>query len=161
MKKSISLFFALVLFGLNCFVVIAESPVMEDPVSVSYTYFSDGSYLITEIFVQKADSQKAVKGFYNEITETKVNTYYQNNTLAWKVSLTATFAYNGTAASCKSASVSHTIYNSSWSVYSESASKSNNTATGQFTLRRYSAGIPIQEINRTITMTCSGTGVVS
>lgn len=76
MKKSISLFFALVLFGLNCFVVIAESPVMEDPVSVSYTYFSDGSYLITEIFVQKADSQKAVKGFYNEITETKVNTYY-------------------------------------------------------------------------------------
>ena len=58
MKKSISLFFALVLFGLNCFVVIAESPVMEDPVSVSYTYFSDGSYLVTGNLCSKSRFSK-------------------------------------------------------------------------------------------------------
>lgn len=119
-------------------------------------YFEDGSYIVTWI----SFSQLSTKA--NSITRQKTSDYYNSsNVLEWSVTLTASFSYTGTYATCTTASVSHTIYDSAWRVTSETASKSGNTATGDFTIKHYFLGIPTKTVNKTLTMTCSPSGVVS
>ena len=46
-------------------------------------------------------------------------------------------------------------------ITSATASKSGNTATADVTAKRYTLGIPLETLNRTITMTCSANGTIS
>lgn len=118
-------------------------------------YFSDGSYIITELSEYNSLDKSS-------ISRSKTSTYYDNNnTSVWFVRLTATFSYNGTTATCTSSSTSYTIYDTAWQVTNAVASRSGNTATGDFTVKKYFLGIPIKTVNRTLTLTCSPSGVVT
>ncbi|MBQ7597503.1 MAG: hypothetical protein IJU56_02875 [Clostridia bacterium] len=96
------------------------------------------------------------------MTESKHYSYYDNNSnLDWRASITATFSYNGTSASCTDVSKSTTIYDSAWKCTSSSCSKSGATATGNFTFKRYVLLVPVQTVNKTLTLTCDANGNVS
>ncbi len=117
-------------------------------------YFSDGSYMITEI-----ETENSCK---STVSKSKTTKYYDSsNNLQWKATLTATFSYNGSTSSCTSSSVSHTIYDNAWRNTYSSASKSGNTATGEFTFKHYVLGIPVKTVNKTLTLTCDKNGNVS
>ncbi len=134
----------------------SKSPEKQYETIISVETFTDGSYGVTTL------SQVGNIGTKGKVTHTKSYTYYDSdNTMLWQVYLIAAFTYNGTSATCTVASVGHEIYNSAWQVTSETASKSGNTATGSFTVKRYLLGIPIKTINKTLTMSCSPSGVVS
>lgn len=155
MKKIISVFsvilMMLVMFPTTAFA--GENNITNREVE----YFDDGSYIVTEL-VESGISTLAT----STVSKTKSSSYYDsNNKMLWTVRLDATFRYTGSSATCTSAAASHTIYDSSWKVTSGTASKSGNKATGNFTVKKYVLGIPVKTVNRTLTITCSNTGVCS
>ncbi len=120
-------------------------------------YFEDGSYIVTEL------ETSGISTFATSTTtKTKYSSYYNSDgDLEWRVYLTGTFTYTGSSATCTKATKSYKIYDDHWKVTSSSASKSGNKATGNFTVKRYLAGIPIRTVNKSLTITCSKTGVCS
>ena len=96
------------------------------------------------------------------ITRSKSAYHYESNgSLAWGFTLTATFSYNGSSASCTQASYSKSINNSSWSFSNGSATRSGHTATGRGAFTKKILGITIQTIPVTLTLTCDPNGNVS
>lgn len=130
----------------------------EKVVTDSYIeYFEDGSYIVTEL------TESTITTFAAKtVSNSKSSHYYEsNNSKAWTVTLNATFSYTGSSATCTKATTSNTIYNDAWKVTSAVASKSGNKGTGAFTVKKYAIGIPIKTMNRTVTITCSNSGVCS
>lgn len=77
------------------------------------------------------------------------------------MTVTGTFNYNGSSATCTSSKVSTKIYNDAWKISSSSSSKSGNKATAKATGKEYFLGIAINSITRSVTLTCDGKGNVS
>lgn len=154
MKKLISAIMAAVMvfsvFGTTAFASQEES-------SSTVEYYDDGSYLVTEVVESGISTFAASTKTYN-----KVATYYsESNVKQWSVKLTANFSYTGSSATCTSATTSYTIYDSHWKVTAAKASRSGNKATGTFTVKKYVLGVPVKTVNKTLTITCSNTGVCS
>ncbi len=125
--------------------------------NMSIEYFEDGSYCIT--IIGEGISTRASS---NTVTKPKTANYYDSNgNLQWSVTITGTFNYNGSSASCTNASVSYRIYNDNWKVTESKASRSGATAKGEFTVKKYLLGVPIKTINKTVTLTCSKDGTFS
>lgn len=119
-------------------------------------YFEDGSYIITKIVDGELNSRAT------GVVKTKNYSYYNSNDdIEWVISISGTFNYNGSTASCTNAVTSYKIYNDRWKVTASSASRSGATARGDFTLKRYLMGIPTKTVDKTVTLTCSKTGVFS
>lgn len=126
--------------------------------SIQYEYFSDGSYIKSEII----DSNSSISTFSSTVSKTKVNTYYGSSGIKqWSVSVTGTFTYGNGSASCTSSSCKTEVYNNAWSVGSRKASKSGNKATASATGELYSGGHIINTITKSVTLTCSATGQFS
>lgn len=89
--------------------------------------------------------------------------YYQdaNNNKLWYVKVTATFSYNGSTSSCKSASVTAGSYSSDWKVSNTNSSYSGNHGTASATGKKYFSGHVMSTINRSVTLTCSKDGTLS
>lgn len=157
MKKIISVFSVVMLLCLfplttfasdECQVIKTENGYIE--------YFEDGSYGVVEILDIKTVTRAT------GVNKSKTYVYYNSNDeLEWSVTITGTFNYNGSTASCTNAVTSYKIYNDRWKVTASSASRSGATARGDFTLKRYLMGIPTKTVDKTVTLTCSKTGVFS
>lgn len=157
MKRIISFVLVVVLLSFSFSVSTFAKNTQE-----SITYYADGSY--TVITVQDADSVfvKVLQSLRSVKTKTITAKHYNDsNNLEWTASLTGTFSYNGTTASCTNVSKSTTIYASAWKCTSSSCSRSGATATGNFTFKKYTLGIPTQTINETISMTCDKNGNIT
>ena len=89
--------------------------------------------------------------------------YYKdaNNNTLWYVKVTATFSYNGSTSSCKSASVTAGSYSSDWKVSNKSSSYSGNHGTASATGKKYFSGIVVKTVNESVTLTCSKDGTLS
>lgn len=120
-------------------------------------YFEDGSYIVTELKTSGISTFTASTKNYSK----SASYYNSDNEKEWTVTLSGTFSYTGSSATCTKATKSYKIYDDHWKVTSSSASKSGNKATGNFTVKRYLAGIPIRTVNKTLTITCSNSGVCS
>lgn len=120
-------------------------------------YYSDGSYSITTI------TTSPISIFANStVSKYKTFTYYSSkNEKEWEITVTGTFNYTGSSATCTNSTVSYKIYDTHWKVVSAQASKNGRVATGEFTLKRYTLGVPTKTVNETLTITCSNTGVCS
>lgn len=93
------------------------------------------------------------------VTGTKVyNKRDSDNNLDWTAKLTATFTYNGSSATCTSASCSVTIYDSDWFTVSNMTSKSGNTATANLLMGYRVLGVPVLFYPYTITLSCDANG---
>lgn len=120
-------------------------------------YYSDGSYSVTTI-----ESNNVAVMANSSVSKYKTITHYSSkDEKEWEITVTGTFTYTGTSATCTNSTVSYKIYDSNWKVTSAQASKSGRTATGEFTLKRYFLGVPIKTDNEILTITCSNTGVCS
>ena len=159
MKKAISCIFVIMLFCytiLPTFSQFSFATTLPTNETIVIEHYANGDYAV--ITMQDA-SEKANTG---TVTKSKYYDYYDSsNVLQWTIQLTATFTYNGTTATCTSATPGHTIYNTSWQVTKETASRSGATATGEFTIKKYVLGIPVKTVNKTLTLTCTPNGTVT
>ncbi len=156
MKKIFCIILSMMLlFSISVISFAEESNLSSTNNSTHIEYFDDGTYLITELTTENSLARSTR-------TASKSSSLYDNDgTTLWTVKLTATFTYNGTTATCTSASTSYTIYDDQWRVTSATASKSGNKATGNFTVKKSFLGIPIATKDVTVTLTCSPNGTVS
>ncbi|MDE6863836.1 MAG: hypothetical protein K2J41_05550 [Eubacterium sp.] len=155
MKKFISLLSVMLMIAVLCpNTAFAEEKVVTDR---TIEYFEDGSYIVTEL------TESTITTFATKtVSKSKSADYYESdNTKAWTITLSATFSYTGSSATCTNATTSSKIYNDKWKVTSAVPSKSGNKATGAFTVKKYVLGVPIKTVNKTLTITCSNTGVCS
>lgn len=153
MKKRITqLFAALMLLSLLSVQALAAD-------SNSYVeYYSDGSY---GVFTVETDNFAIARAAGTKSGTAKYENFSANGNLAWKVTLKATFSYNGSTSTCTSVdNVAVNIYDSDWSMLSKSSSKSGNTATANVTMGRAqlvgTAKVPI-----TLTLSCDKNGNLS
>lgn len=122
--------------------------------SIIETY-EDGSYGVVTVTEFQSKTRATKSG------QKKYEFYNSSNVKQWTVYLNGTFSYTGSSASCTAASTSYSISNTAWSVTKAQASRSGATATGSFTVKRYELGVLAQTVNKTLTLTCSASGVLS
>ncbi len=95
------------------------------------------------------------------VKKTKYANYYASNGKPlWSVYLTAEFSYNGKKALCTSSSISCVIVDKDWKLVYSSNSEQENTAVGNFVVKQYKLGVPLKEIEKTLTLTCDKNGNV-
>lgn len=153
MKKVLSfLFVVLIVFGVSINAYASYDNI------TTVEYFEDGSCIETIIVVKEYISTYATQV---KKVEKSISYKDDDGIVCWKATLTATFRYTGSSATCTESDVTYTVSNSKWKITSATASKSGNTATADVTAKRYTLGIPVETLNRTITMTCSANGTVS
>lgn len=130
----------------NCFAVEKDSETI---------YFDDGSYMTIELYQSKERAS-------GNVTGSKTNTYYgSSGDTQWKATLTGSFTYTGTGATCTSSSADVAIYSSGWSIYSKYASKSGNSAKASITMIKKLAGVTVSNIPFDMTLTCDANGNLS
>lgn len=154
MKKVLAVFLSVVM--LVAFPVVAYAGEEDTETSTAVEYLEDGSYIVTTVeeepnlFRASTKSGTKTAKFYNSDDE-----------IQWSVTLSGTFSYTGSSATCTKASVSYKVYDSDWKVTSATSSKSGRTATGNFTIKMYVTFVPIKTLNRTLTLSCSNSGTIS
>lgn len=123
--------------------------------STETIYLEDGSYIVVELNITEQRSTSS---------KTASKSYVFNGSsgeVKWKATLTGTFTYNGTSASCTAASCTVSITDDVWYVISKSASKSGNSAIGNVIMGRKFLGIKIDEETLNMKITCDGNGNIS
>ena len=154
MKRFLCLFLIIIIVSFSFASVCGA--INGEVISESVEYYPDGSYGITETIEYSA------KATYGSKTASKNYKHYNaSNELVWMVKLTASFTYNGSTSSCTSATPSYTEYVSTWKVKTATASHSGNTATGNYTAKRYTLLIPVETVNKTLTLKCDKNGNVT
>lgn len=119
------------------------------------TYFSDGSYVIRSIDRSFGLERSRKSG-------SSVYRYYGNNgDLEWTATLSATFTYDGSSATCTSSSCSVSVSNSAWYVISKSSDESGNTATGTVTMGYKTLGITTNKKTIDLILSCDADGNLS
>lgn len=149
----------MVSMALACLMVICLLPLQAGAAESveKVTRYEDGSY--TVITVQTESAVTRATNYRNGSKDFRH--YDSGNTLRWKATLTATFSYNGSSATCTAVnSFNVTIYNSDWSVGSKSTSRSGNTAYGYLTMNRKIVG-GTQGVPVTVTLSCDKNGNLS
>lgn len=157
MKKKlfITIIMSLAVF-FNCFALPAGAVNEEKIICTSIEYFDDGSYLVTTLTEETANSRA------NTITGNKTYTYSgANGVTEWTYKITGTFSYTGSSSTCTAVSDSYTISNDKWHMSSHSCSKSGNTAYGTVTMKYKVLGITANTITRNISLSCSASGTLS
>ena len=177
LKKWICIVLCVVLLG------SAVLPALANSVPAQRETLADDSYLVTSMDddeprhadVFEEDSFFALinriirflRGLLQKLTLTEIITiskyvdyYDSDDTLLWRVCLTASFTCSKQQATCTSASVQSVVYDGDWSVVSSRAEKTGNTATAYFTVQRNKPGEPPTTIERTVTLTCDANGNV-
>ena len=148
MKRLLSILLAAV-------AVICLLPMQAMAVDKEVTYYPDGSYTTTEVIQAGSRASGGTTG-------SKVKKHYNSNgSLMWKVTLTGSFTYTGSSATCTSSSISTTVYDSTWSTGSKSASKSGSTAKGSATMNRKVNGTTVTSTTANLSLTCSADGKLS
>lgn len=133
---------------MNCLAAEAESEII-------IARFEDGSY-ITETIETSPTRASGTK------TGSKVDTYYSGSgKTLWKVTLTGTFTYTGTSATCTNSSVATSVSDSAWYTVSKSASKSGSTAYGSATMGEKVLGVTVSKVPVSLSLTCDANGNLS
>lgn len=150
MKRLLSMALAvmLVFCSLSVFAAAAEE-------TVETVYLEDGSYLTIQTITYDTRASGSKSG-------SKVYTHHgSNGDDIWKATLSGSFTYNGSSATCTSSSVDVTIYNSAWYTVSKSASKSGNTATASVTMGEKRGGVTVTTLPISLSMSCDKDGNLS
>ncbi len=154
LKKLISVFLlCLTLFSICSFSTFATYQNSD----TSIIHLDNGIYLIVEVSEINISRATNTKTGTKSITAKDEN----SNETIWEATITGTFTYTGSSATCTNASISYNIYADNWKMKEATASKSGNKAIGDVTAKRYLLGIPVETVERTFYLTCSATGTLS
>ena len=136
--------------------------------SVKTEYLGDNLYCITVIESLPNNDENVFPETETSstlaTTITKSKTDYIKNSSGktlWYVRVTGTFTYGNGSSKCISATPSADSLNSLWEVSNLSSSKSGNQARAQATGKHYVDGVVTDQLTRSVTLTCSSTGVFS
>lgn len=157
MKKVLCALFSVLFVFSVPIAVFADSSYVETKEGNTYVeYYDDGSYTVT-VF-----EENEISTITSTISKSKTATHYSSqDKKQWSVTLTGTFSYTGSSATCTNSKTFYQIFDSSWKVTSATASKSGRTAKGEFTIKQYLTGIPVRTEKSTLTISCSNSGVLS
>lgn len=123
--------------------------------NIETIYFQDGSYLVTEIITNGSRAS-------GNVTGSKPSAYYDSEgVIQWRVTLTGSFTYNGSSATCTSSSANVTIYDSTWYTISKTTGKSGNTATASVTMGKKAVGVTVAKVPISMTLECDADGNLS
>ena len=123
--------------------------------AASIIYFEDGSYITITINVFESRASGSKTGQKNYV-------YTSNSgTVCWDATLTGTFTYTGSSATCTYSDCSVTVYENNWYIVSKSAAKSGNTATATVTMGRKVLGITIAKDTYNMALSCDANGNLS
>lgn len=168
MKKFLSFILtAVLIFSMQTVIVFGKTVSNPKVDSVEVEYFEDGTCCVTVIESVPTDVRMTGVGAVIPLstkTETKSKTQYMRDdsgVVLWYVKVTGTFTYGGGSAKCTSVTPSATAVGSTWKVSNISGSKSGNKASATATGKQYVDGVVTQSMTRTVTLTCSPTGVFS
>lgn len=128
-----------------------------------FDYIGDGLYICTELSQYSPSiytSPALTVSSSKSATLTSTVTDSSGNVLI-KYVLSATFTYNGSSATCTSASYSTNVYSNGWSFSNATSSKSGNTAYGAYTAVNKVLLITVQSISRNLTISCDKDGNIS
>lgn len=121
-------------------------------------HYEDGSYSVVTI---EPDQQSVTRASTIKSGTVKYEHYSASNELEWVISFKASFSYNGSTSTCISVNIPVvTIYNSNWSVVSQTSSKSGNTATANITMGLKQI-IGTSKVPITLTLSCDKYGNLS
>ena len=136
---------------------IAQASVVEPATSIEQEiFYVDGEYTIT---VTTIIEQENISLFATTSSKSVSKVYKIENILGSTVAtytLHGKFTYDGTTATCTSATYSTSTNSSLWSFESATAYKSGAKAIGSFTAKTL-----LQTVSDTISISCSKTGVIS
>ncbi len=123
----------------------------------------DDSYYVETVISDTLTDNYSISVFaLNTITRTKT-AYVKNSAgaIMWSVSITATFTYNGSTATCIKCSDSTTCPSQTWDILTSSSSRSGNTATAKASATHTTPDGILKCYNQSVTITCSPSGVIS
>lgn len=149
-----------IFFVLTAVLILAMQPVYASDAVTTVEYLDDGSRYVTIIEDVPTDTIQT----FSTTTKTKSKTaYYESSSgeRLWYVRVTGTFTYGNGTAKCTSSTPSAAAQNATWKVSNISGSKSGNSASATATGKQYYAGKVIDSKTKTVTLTCSPTGVFS
>lgn len=132
--------------------------------SIQTEYFDDGSYFVTLIETISDPQTEKTNPSRSSSTVTKSKTSIYHNSdgeTVWSVKVTGSFTYGNGSATCNSVTPSASSNNSAWKVSNISGSKSGASATASATGKQYYNNTVINTVNKSVTLTCSPTGVFS
>lgn len=163
MKRTLTLILAVVMLA-TMFIIPVNAANEKDLViggtNVEIEYLENGDYIVTyietsSIIVPDASTQATT------VTKTKTKNYLNSaGDVMWCIKVQGTFTYDGSTSKCTNAAHKAASYAASWSIVSASSSKSGNTATAKATAR-HTAGAGYNDYTKSVTLTCSKTGVFS
>lgn len=162
MKKLLSACIVSILFFTSTFSISANETTM--PPAQSYSYveevYADGSYWA--ITIEEISSSSLTRATQTK-QASKTNKYVDaNGKVLWSVTVTGTFTYNGSSATCTKSAVSTLDASVNWTVTNEKAWKLGATAYASAQGNEiYVAGIVFRTINKQVALTCSPTGKLS
>ncbi|MCM1179342.1 MAG: hypothetical protein NC347_03735 [Clostridium sp.] len=147
----------------TCLILFALLLCPYKQVKAQYNTF-DQDTEIHYITVIKENTAPTISTYATKKTKTASKTTYIQNSKGetlWYVTVTATFSYNGTSATCTASSVTALSCKSSWKVSNKKSSYSGNSATASATGKEYYNSKVMQTINKSVTLTCSKDGTLS
>lgn len=153
MKKTISLILVLIsllsIVPLNAFAA-------NEVETAEMIQLENGSYI--KVTTETLASARVA----NTVSGSKVYTCYGNNdSVLWKATLTATFAYSGAWYTCTTANCNVTIYNSYWKVAEKKTTATGSCAITNLTMQMVVSGQVQETINCNIKLTCDANGNLS
>lgn len=159
MKRAISLLTSLAMVFIFCFTTLAAVEETASRVQASIEYLNDGSYIETTITEEKTSYSARATTTING--SKKITHKSSNGEVLWTATLKGTFTYTGSSSACTASSITYSVVNDNWKITSATASKSGNKATGDITAKHYLLGMPIKTVEKTVTLTCNSSGMLS
>lgn len=122
------------------------------------THAEEYYYDETIEIINKAPVSRATNSITGKKTASMKNS---SGKILWSVSVTGTFTYTGSKATCTSSTVDAKSNNSYWKIKSKSSSKTSNKAIGKATGQNIVGGVIVATHTLSTTLTCSATGKLS
>ena len=95
-------------------------------------------------------------------TGQKIYTYHAtSDTILWEATLSAAFSYTGDTAHCTASECNIVVYNSNWYEVSNTATRSGNVASAEFTMGRKVLGITVSKDTYNLSLACDKDGNLS
>lgn len=132
------------------------------PVSSTTTQLENGNSIVTEITVFTNDT--SISTFATTKTKSGSKTVKYRNSkgdVLWSFTVSASFTYNGSSATCTSVSTGKQINDTAWKLSNITKSKSSNVAKGSVTAKEYFLGVPFNSVTEDLQLKCSANGTLS
>lgn len=150
MKRFFSLLVAVALLFCICTPVYAERP-EQTVVSQTVEMLSENSCVIITVYEEASMARSSTK------IGAKNYDYYLNGVCLWRFTVHGTFEYTGTSATCTASSYTYSLIDSAWTISNAGAYRVGASAIANATMTRTNGTV----VYPSVTLTCSGTGVLS